>query len=94
MFCIKAVVEAVVCLKEAVPQVKIVISKLLPVGSSVLNAQNEKKLLADHNYVIFINHSNLTEQEEIIKEYYRQDQLHLSSRGIFVFGGSLHRAIT
>ena len=68
--CVKGIVEAAICLKEAVSQAKIAISKLLPIGdrdlnleSSLLNAQCEKKLLAYHNDVIFIYHSNLTEQE-------------------------------
>ena len=52
----------------------------LNVENSILNAQCEKKLFEVHN-----DHSNLIYQGEIINEYYRQDQLHLSGRGVFIF---------
>ena len=38
--CIKAIVEAVTCLKEAVPQANIMISKLLPIGDRDLNLKS------------------------------------------------------
>ena len=58
-----------------------------------MNAQLEKKLRIEHNDVSFISHMNLSEQDQVIKEYYRNDQLHLSSSGVMIFGRNLHRSI-
>ena len=98
--CVGKMLDTVASLKLAAPQAKIVISQILPVGdhdlnldSSVLNAQLEKKLIGTHNDVIFIKHINLTDQGQIIKDYYRQDKLHLSSKGVWVFGRYLHFSI-
>ena len=92
--------DTVASFKLAAPQVKIVLSQILPVGdhdlnldSSVLNAQLEKKLLRTHNDVIFIKHINSSDQGKIIKDYYRQDKLHLSSKGVCVFGLNLHISV-
>ena len=77
-----------------------IVSKVLPVGncdlsveSSVLNVHLEKKLLEVHNGVTFISHINVTDQGQIIKDYYKEDQLHLSIRGVLLFGGDLHKSI-
>ena len=98
--CVNAMVDQIKSLKLAAPKAKQIVSKVLPVGSrdlsvesSVFNAHLEKKLLEEHNDVTFISHSNLSDQGQIIKDNYREDQLHLSSRGVLVFGGNLHRTI-
>ena len=98
--CVGKMLDTVASFKLAAPQAKIVISQILPVGdhdlnldSSVLNAQLEKKLIESHNDVIFIKHINLTDQGQIIKDYYRQDKLHLSSKGVWVFLRNLHFSI-
>ena len=50
------------------------------------NVHLEKKLLEVHNDVTFIIHINLTDKGQIIKDNYKEDQLHLSIRGFLVFG--------
>ena len=90
--CVGKLLDTVASFKLAAPQAKIVLSQILPVGdhdlnldSYVLNAQLGKKLLRTHNDFIFIKHINLTKQGQIIKDYYRQDKLHLSSKWVWVF---------
>ena len=92
--------SAVTSLKEGAPNAKVVISRLLPVGDrqldierTLLIANNEKKLLDIHTDIIFLDHSNLSHQGNVIEEYFREDKLHLSNRGIFVFGSNLQREI-
>ena len=59
----------------------------------MLNVHLEKKLLDVHNGITLISHIYLTYQGHIIKDNYKEDQLHLSIRGILVFWGNLHRSI-
>ena len=76
--CVEIMTNTITSLKLAAPNSKIQVSKVLPVGdralnveSSILNAQLEKKLHIEHNDVSFISHLNLSEQDQVIKEYYR-----------------------
>ena len=98
--CVEIMTNTITSLKLAAPNSKILVSKVLPVGdralnveSSILNAQLEKKLHIEHNDVSFISHLNLSEQDQVIKEYYRNDLLHLSRSGVMIFGKNLHRSI-
>ena len=59
----------------------------------MFDAHLEKKLQEKHDAVTFIRHSNLTDQGQIIKDIYREDQLYLSSRGVKVLQGNLLRTI-
>lgn len=98
--CINSLIEILTGLKDASPDAKISVSKIIPVGdhdlsieAAVFNATLEKKLQEVHNDISFIDHSNLSEQGQLIHDYYRHDNLHLSSRGVSVFGGNLKRNI-
>ena len=96
--CTDSLVSAVTSVKEGATNAKIVISRLLPVGDrqldierTLLNTNNEKKLLDIHTDIIFLDHNNLPHEGNIIDEFFREGQLHLSSRGVFVFGSNLQR---
>ena len=99
---IKEIVESISSLKEAAsPDSKIIISKLAPVAdealnieSELLNVQTEKKTRESYSSnITFIDHSNLTRRGTIVKDFYKQDKLHLSDDGIRVFLDNLKREI-
>ena len=96
--CTNLLVSAVTSLKEGAPNAKIVISRLLPVGDrqldierTLLNATNEKKLLDIHTDIIFLDHSNLSHQGNVIEEYFREDKLHLSNCTAYLFLEAIYR---
>lgn len=94
---VSSLVEAITTLKEASSSAKIAVSKVAPVGDrqleierNLLNAEMEKKITEVlKSSVTFIDHGNLAERGLIIKEYYRQDKLHLSNNGIECFTRNL-----
>ena len=99
---IKEIVESISSLKEAAsPDSKIIISKLAPVAdealnieSELLNVQTEKKTRESYSSnITFIDHSNLARRGTIVKDFYKQDKLHLSGDGIRVFLDNLKREI-
>ena len=59
----------------------------------MFNAGCEKKLREVHNDLIFIDNSNLAEQGIPVREFYKQDMLHLSYSGALRFGNNLRRTI-
>ena len=60
---------------------------------TMLNAGCEKKLREVHNDLIFIDNSNLAKQRIPVREFYKQDMLHLSYSGAIRFGNNLRRTI-
>ena len=93
--------EAVTCFTEVAPDCKMVISKVIPVGEReidtdrvIFSAEVEKRLTEiNKSDIRFLDHGNLSERGVPINEYYRQDQLHLSGRGIAVFAENLEKEI-
>ena len=98
--CIISLVKEINTLRQYAPEAKIAISKLTPVGDreldidrTIFNAGCEKKLREVHNDLIFIDNSNLAAQGIPIREFYKQDMLHLSYSGTIRFGNNLRRTI-
>ena len=81
-------------------EAKIAVSKMTSVGDReldidriILNPGCEKKLREVHNDLIFIDNSNLADQGIPVREFYKQDMLHLSYSGAIRFGSNLRRTI-
>ena len=98
---VRMLIEAVTYFREVAPDCKVVISKVIPVGEReididrvIFNAEVEKRLTEiNKSDIRFLDHGNLSERGVPINEYYRQDQLHLSGRGIAVFAENLEKEI-
>ena len=88
-------------LQEAAPESKIVVSKPIPIGDkkldierSIFNASIAKELSLNEDInACLLDHSNLAEQSLPIKQYYRQDLIHLSPSGVDVFSTNLRQKI-
>ena len=93
--------KVIKALKEVAPESKVVVSKTIPIGDqkldierNVFNASIAKELSEDSEVnVSFLDHGNLAEQALPIKNYYRQDMVHLAPDGIDVFSTNLRRMI-
>ena len=93
--------KVIKALKEVAPESKVVVSKTIPIGDqkldierNVFNASIAKELSEDSEVnVSFLDHGNLAEQALPIKNYYRQDLVHLAPDGIDVFSTNLRRMI-
>ena len=78
---VKGLIESVTSLREAAPESKIVVSKVIPIGDhevdierNLFNVESEKKLTEINKTEInFIDHGNLAERGAPIKKYYRPD---------------------
>ena len=99
---IKRLAESITSLKEALPEIKIAISTPTPVGERKLeiernsfNAEAEKQLLDIlDDKIFFIDHSNLSDRGLAIKDFYREDEIHLSRNGTHQFRRNLKAVIT
>ena len=97
----KGLIESITSFREAAPESKIVVSKVIPIGDheidierNIFNAENEKRLTEINKAGIsFIDHGNLAERGIPIKEYYRPDLIHLAGRGVAVFAENLEKEI-
>ena len=98
---VKGLIESIASFKEAAPESKVVVSKVIPVvdhetdiGRNLFNAESEKKLTeVNKSEINFINYGNLAEWGVPIKEYYRQDLVHLSGPGVAAFAKNLEKEI-
>ncbi|MCG8044937.1 MAG: SGNH/GDSL hydrolase family protein, partial [Candidatus Thiodiazotropha endolucinida] len=99
--CVNILTRAVTSFREVAPECKVVVSKIVPIGDhdvdidrSIFNANSERKLTEINKTEIgFIDHGNLAERGVPIKDYYRQDVIHLSGRGVEIFADNLEREI-
>ena len=99
---IKRLAERITSLKEALPEIKIAVSTPTPVGErkleierNIFNAEAEKQLLDIlDDKVFFIDHSNLSDRGSAIKDFYREDEIHLSRNGTHQFRRNLKAVIT
>ena len=97
----KSLIESITSFREAAPESKIVVSKVIPTGDheidierNIFNAENEKRLTEiNKSGISFIDHGNLAERGIPIKEYYRPDLIHLAGRGVAVFADNLEKEI-
>lgn len=97
----KGLIESIASFREAAPDSKIVVSKVIPIGDhevdidrNLFNAENEKRLTEiNKSEISFIDHGNLAERGVPIKDYYRPDLIHLAGQGIAVFTGNLEKEI-
>ena len=98
----KSLIESITSFREAAPESKIVVSKVIPIGDheididrNLFNAQNEKKLTEiNKSEISFIDHGNPAERGKPIKDYYRPDFVHLEGQGVAVFAENLEKEIS
>ena len=94
-------VKVIKAIKEVAPESNVVVWKSIPIGNqkldierNVFNASIVKKLSEDSEVNLsFLDHGNLAEQALPIKDYYKQDLVHLAPDGIDVFSTNLRRII-
>ena len=97
----KTLIESIAAFREAAPESKIVVSKIIPIGDheididrNLLNAENEKRLTEINKSEIgFIDHGNLSDRGIPIKEYYRPVLIHLSGHGVAVLAKNIEKEI-
>ena len=73
---VKGLIESKASFREAAPESKVGVSKVIPVGDhevdidrNLFNAENEKKLTEiNKSEIVFIDHGNLAERGVPIKE--------------------------
>ena len=97
----KSLIESIISFREAAPESKIVVSKVIRIGDhendierNIFNAENEKRLTEiNKSGISFIDHGNLAERGIPIKEYYLRDLIHLAGQGVAVFADNLEKEI-